>query len=400
MLLAMKPSLVCAVALLSLAACEVESSGALDEAVELDHQPIVNGQFDTGHPGSVALTVDGQAFCTGTLVTPTVVVTAAHCISPDIGSPPWQFVEVFFGSDVSAGGVFIPLEDGLGHPNWDSSLQAPENDIAVLRLQEAAPVAPVPMADLPASGTVLTLVGFGITQANGGGGGVKRVAQATIAERFGSVFSMEVAPSGTCNGDSGGTALWNDGGVEKFVGIHTRSDCQTIMLDEVVQSHVASFVQPFIDAGVSCNAGDGCASGCASPDPDCPCAADGFCTSACVDVASDPDCDPLCAAEGTCVEDCPVPDTDCPVCIADGDCNAACESDPDCSTGEGGAGGGGKGAGGESGESDSAESDDGCDCALDRKAGGSPLSLLFGFVALAVQRRRRHRALARKGAAS
>ena len=390
----MKPSLVCAVALLSLIGCEVESNGAREEAVELEHQPIVNGQLDAAHPASVALTVAGQPFCSGTLVTPTVVVTAAHCISPEIGGVQWEVVEVFFGSDVSAGGVFIPLEDGLGHPNWDTSLQAPENDIAVLRLQEAAPVAPVPIADLPAIGTELTLVGFGLTQANGGGGGVKRVAQATIAERFGSVFSMELAPSGTCNGDSGGTALWNDGGVEKFVGIHTRSDCQTIMLDEVVQSHVASFVQPFIDAGVSCNAGDGCASGCASPDPDCPCAEDGFCTSACPDVASDPDCDPQCAAEGTCVEDCPVPDTDCPVCIADGDCNEACASDPDCSEGQGGDGAGGEGAGGETGESEGEESGEGCDCALDRKVGSSPFGLLLGLAALAVMRRRQRKATA------
>jgi len=34
-----------------------------------------------------------------------------------------------------------------------------------------------------------------------------------------------VEPSGTCNGDSGGTALWNDGGGERLVGIQTRSDC-------------------------------------------------------------------------------------------------------------------------------------------------------------------------------
>jgi MYXO-CTERM domain-containing protein len=374
------------VALGSAASSCVEESAPLDDdEVLASSQPIVNGQVDTGHPATVALTVQGYAFCSGTLVTPTVVVTAAHCITPEIGSPSWEQVEVFFGTSVFEGGTFIALDDGLAHPGFDATLEDPDDDIAVLRLDSPAPVAPVPMADLPPLGTSLTLVGFGITQTGAEDGGTKRVASATIFERYGKVFAMELAPSGTCSGDSGGTALWNDGGVEKLVGVHTRSDCASFMLNESVDSHLADFVQPFIDAGASCGGDGACATGCSSPDPDCPCAADGFCTVACADVASDPDCDPLCAAEGTCVQGCPMPDSDCPTCADDGECNPDCDQDPDCEVAEGGGGAGGGGA------DESDEEDGGCDCA----ATGRPASRGAWFalgLAMVVARRRRSRA--------
>lgn len=357
-----------------------------------DAQEIVNGTTDNGHPAAVALTVQGQAFCSGTLVTPNVVVTAAHCISPEIGSPSWDQVEVFFGTDVSAGGTFIEVVDGLPHPGFDTSLEDPQNDIAMLRLGSAAPVTPVTMADLPPVGTTLTLVGFGITQAGGDGAGLKRVTQATILGEEGSVFFMEVAPSGTCNGDSGGTALWNDGGVERLVGIHTRSDCETGMLDEIVGAHLANFVQPFIDQAPTCSADGACASGCASPDPDCPCAGDGFCTPACTDVASDPDCDPACAGGGACVEDCPAPDPDCPTCTSDGFCNEACDVDPDCPIGTGGGGGEGGGGGGGSGGGSTDESSEdagGCDCSTSTEQDPTRLLVFgLGLVGLALRRRR------------
>jgi MYXO-CTERM domain-containing protein len=361
-----------------------EESAPSDDDVEATMQPIVNGQIDTGHPATVALTVQGQSFCSGTLVTPTVVVTAAHCITPEIGSPPWEIVEVFFGTSVSEGGTFIALDDGLAHPGFDATLEDPDDDIAVLRLESPAPVAPVPMADLPPNGTPLTLVGFGITQSGAQDGGTKRVATATILERYGKVFGMEVAPSGTCSGDSGGTALWNDGGVEKLVGVHTRSDCASFMLNEVVDSHLLDFVQPFIDAGASCGEDGACAADCASVDPDCPCADDGFCTGACADIASDPDCDPLCAAEGMCAANCPAPDPDCPICADDGECNAACEADPDCEVAEGG---GGSGTGGGGPDSDQGD-DAGCGCSTpDRSASHGAWALLG--LALIFRRRRR-----------
>ena len=329
-------------------------------------QPIVNGQLDAGHPGVVALTIQGQQFCTGTLVTPTVVVSAAHCIHPSTGVSPGTLAQIFFGSVVGQDGVFVDVIEAEYKPDWSLDDPDADDDVAVLRLASPAPVAPIPMAAVPPPGSTLTLVGFGITSAGGTGSGVKRVAQANIDQIGGKIFSMLVDPSGTCSGDSGGTALFVENGVEKFVGIHTRSDCESFMLDERVDAHLDSFIQPFIDKAGSCEADGACASGCDAPDPDCPCADDGFCTAACSNVASDPDCDPACAGDGVCAPDCPAPDPDCPVCVADGECVDACPADPDCSTGAGGSGGAADPGGGEEDEEgDAGLIDSGCGCALE-----------------------------------
>ncbi|MBL9022918.1 MAG: trypsin-like serine protease [Myxococcales bacterium] len=390
-----RPLLFAALSSLSFA-CQVEEPPSA-EPVASAEAPIVNGELDTGHPGVVALTIQGQQFCTGTLVTPTVVVSAAHCIHPSTGVSPGTLAQVFFGNVVGQGGTFIDVVEAEYKPDWFLDDPDADDDVSVLRLASPAPVAPIPMGTLPPPGSTITLVGFGITSAGGTGSGVKRVTQATIDQIGSKIFSMPVDPSGTCNGDSGGTALFLDNGVEKLVGIHTRSDCQSFMLDERVDAHLEEFIQPFIDKGGSCDADGSCASGCAAPDPDCPCAGDGFCTTACPAVATDPDCDPACAANGVCATDCPAPDPDCPVCVADGECVAACEADPDCSTGDGGSGGAG-GAGGD--EEDDADEDDdplvidsGCGCALPgtEPAPRSPAWLVA--LGLLLRRRRTTRSL-------
>lgn len=353
-----------------LPACELQAPiDEEDEDVSAAGDPIVSGEIDSGHPGVVALTFQGQAFCSGTLVTPTVVVSAAHCIHPSTGLSPGTLAQVYFGTDVTQGGVFIDVVEAEYKPDWYLDDPDGDDDVSVLRLASPAPVDPIPMGSLPPVGSSLTLVGFGITSANGKDSGTKRVAHAVMDQVYGEIFTMPLAPSGTCNGDSGGTALFDDNGVEKLVGIHTRSDCESFMIDERVDVHLAEFIQPFIDKG-TCQADGLCATGCEEPDPDCPCIGDGLCTIACDDVASDPDCDPNCAANGVCATGCPSPDVDCPVCVADGVCVAGCTADPDCDQGAGGAGEGGAG-GAQSEQVQPEEEEGGCTVAPRASAASS-----------------------------
>lgn len=352
----------------------------IDPPVERAAAPIVNGQDDSGHTYAVALTLQGQAFCSGTVVSPTVIVTAAHCIFPGIGIDPPQQIQVYFGSNVFGGGEFIDVVDGVYFPTFDVNSPAADNDVAVLRLAKPSPVAPIRMGKAPQNHQTVTLVGFGITSSGGSGAGIKRVTSAVVDLLAGKTFQMQLDPGGTCNGDSGGTAIYTEpDGMDAFVGIHTRSDCQNYMLDERVDKHIDDFIQPFIDADATCVQDFGCAKGCAAPDPDCPCADDGFCTAACTTPADDPDCasDP-CAADGTCNAACTATDPDCPVCDADGTCNAACADDPDCGTG--GAGGGGATTG--SGAADDGPPTTTTECAC-RAGGASAPEPLVAFPALA-----------------
>ena len=84
---------------LALSGCEEESSDLEDgtadgeadrgEALGAAGSAIVGGAEDAEHPAVVALTFQGQAFCSGALIAPTVVLTAAHCLHEDfVGALP------------------------------------------------------------------------------------------------------------------------------------------------------------------------------------------------------------------------------------------------------------------------------------------------------------------------
>jgi hypothetical protein len=334
-------ALLAATAAASLAGCApADATGNLsdDEASALGSfsQGIVNGQNDSGDPATVALTVWGQQFCSASLISPTVVLTAAHCLPPNLsaeGITSYQQIQVFFGSNVGGGGESRDVIDGWTNLNWHDDQNHPENDFGMLRMSSAGPTTPYGLnTSPPVDGESVRIIGFGITVENGNDNGQKRQGSTYIDGVYIGVFTMSQSPAGVCSGDSGGTALVVRGGVEVLGGVHSRSDCQTMGIDTRVDYYmddINNFLGNVPQPG--CDADGQCASGCSAPDPDCPCAADGFCTAACPDVAADPDCNPNCVANGVCVASgCPTPDPDC-ACGADSYCNPACNgNDPDC----------------------------------------------------------------------
>ena len=132
-------------------------------------EPIVNGSTDNGHPAVVGMVTQGQIYCTGTLITPTVVLTAAHCLPPHVGSS-YQQLSVFFGTSGASGGTLIDVVDGWTNPAWNED--EIYEDVGLVRLQSAASTTPIPLntTDL-FEGQSTTLVGFGVTSANGGNSG-------------------------------------------------------------------------------------------------------------------------------------------------------------------------------------------------------------------------------------
>jgi MYXO-CTERM domain-containing protein len=171
----------------------------------------------------VALLSNGKMYCTGVLVTPTVVATAAHCVLP---SPPEQ---IYFGSRPgSKSGTLIAVSDTRAHPDFDEDTL--QNDIAVVGLAARAPAAPLGVITKPLDasdrGRPLRVVGFGAPAASEITDLRKRTGATTIDSIGDDDFRFHPSPSGTCVGDSGGPALVTIDGHEAVIGITSSGDSE------------------------------------------------------------------------------------------------------------------------------------------------------------------------------
>jgi V8-like Glu-specific endopeptidase len=199
--------------------------------------PIVNGVTETGYPHIGALTEwygnqYGGSFCTATLISPSWVITAAHCVEDVVASN----VRFFVGNDARftssgnapAGNFYKAARFVLTAPPLAYDPQTLDNDIALIQLQVAVPAnVATPMAFnaanlAPYEGDTAFYVGFGQTTGldqTGETSGLKRSTSFPISTVYAYQFQSEYNGTGTCFGDSGGPAILTIGGVPKVVGV-------------------------------------------------------------------------------------------------------------------------------------------------------------------------------------
>lgn len=190
--------------------------------------PIVGGQpVESGEWPAVVGVNTGGHFCTGTLVAPNLVLTAAHCFDPE----PTQPVQVIFGDNFFTSPAVLS-DDWGRHPNYCLPTECDDDlyDLAWIRLTNPASAEPiVPITD-PAEfdahmhiGSPLTLVGFGRDDA--GVHGLKREVQVSLNgfSESGREFLAGGDGKDTCSGDSGGPALIQlDSGEWRLAGVTSR----------------------------------------------------------------------------------------------------------------------------------------------------------------------------------
>ncbi len=309
----------------ALAACAAPPAEATSEG-------IIGGSPDFGHPEVVLIEWPGR-WCTGTLITSKLVLTAAHCVVAQPGGPAETPTMVYFGRLWGAMERAIPASGAVYEPSYGDF----QNDIAVVVLAQRSDVPPARVnydAVLPAAiGQPIVLVGFGKTDTGPHPTvGEKRTVTVAVTGLDDQVL---VYSQSVCDGDSGGPGFMSRADGSTFVvGVTSYGDaCETYGASQRTDIHrdwlrtvIATRDPP------ACDLDGWCVSGCPLGDEDCPCVADGVCAVLCPNPDDDPDCPRGCGAEGTCVAGCPAPDPDCgDPCGAEGHCIEDCQArDPDC----------------------------------------------------------------------
>jgi hypothetical protein len=226
---------------------------------------ITGGQPDgDGHPYVALLLAPGLTFCSGTLISPTTILTAGHCTDFwdwIVDDPRYTLDRIMVSFDPVAsvdenwmpdGGTWYPASEWITHPEYVDAEWPFTWDYGLLYLEAPVDITPALLPDeglinelVPANGQTRTRfkdVGYGI-QGNIFGGGtplrdinwtrkvaIQRYAPgkgATTGEFHETWFIVNNVPSprhgGACGGDSGSPVLVHADGElgNTIVAVHT-----------------------------------------------------------------------------------------------------------------------------------------------------------------------------------
>lgn len=235
---------------------------------------VTNGQPDgNGHPyvGLAIQAAPGGGFflCSGSALSATVFLTAAHCFDPDLPvlvtyktAPPFQLADFTVGTFNPHPGWCIGCGPGL--PGFDT------HDVAVVEL--SAPRDPGSLAELPPLGLVdelpmrteVDLVGYGVQGFARGGGPPQSVVLLTRFfapsllvqsndEQSDEFIKLTANPAkgkgGICFGDSGGPDLLGDTNVVLAVNSYvTNGNCTGVTYSQRVDlAVIQEFIMGFLD---------------------------------------------------------------------------------------------------------------------------------------------------------
>ncbi len=265
-------------------------AGSVATAAPAGPAPIINGTVERDYPSVVGLGALGLTLCSGNLITPRVMLTAAHC-QADL---PIELVvaigSVYVGTEAADPDYDLKLEDAAIHPAYRelSGQFLGENDVGVAILREDAPddVEPVwintaRLTPKDAVGEVVTSVGFGLTET--GASGTKRSAPLVVSD-LDPMFLIS-ASSGNennaniCSGDSGGPQFHEADGVRQQWAVHSWGDLdcrfnsgstRTDVVQDFILEHVEAVHGTTDFCEIMDRYGDGaCDPTCGRTDPDC-----------------------------------------------------------------------------------------------------------------------------------
>lgn len=226
-----------------------DQRGQQSEIKILGGRPVADTETDARRWSTVALTTDlasprnpdqgpildqGHSFCSGTIISDRVIMTAAHCLQkfddatrqkiPGYIFPKEENFLVYFGTQVKKEGKWIRASKVIPHPDWEPSetlsplpSRAP-NDIGLVVLSEKIPegykAVGIASKDLSLNGKKVILAGFGVSgNRNRNDTGLLRAVQVGFQNANASIrrFGVGAFFRGACAGDSGGPAYVQEG---------------------------------------------------------------------------------------------------------------------------------------------------------------------------------------------
>ncbi|MCE9671631.1 trypsin-like serine protease [Myxococcus stipitatus] len=223
-------------------------------------QPIILGDDAPGDVATVALIsrrtrCQGEEpllLCSGALIAPDVVLTAAHCLSL-FGKE--GTYEVFLGMvllpEPEPTGRFVRVREAVLHPGY--RLGSHDFDVALLRLAESVEVAPLRLpesrGEALVSGATVRVLGYGDTHEGSAPSGRRRAGTMVVTTVEDEAFQAGPSPGMSCVGDSGGPVLGRDDeGREVLVGLTVSGDtaCRKRADNLRVDMRLEDFIRPFL----------------------------------------------------------------------------------------------------------------------------------------------------------
>jgi V8-like Glu-specific endopeptidase len=228
-----------------------------------------------------------SAICSAVLISPRVLLTAAHCVEPALHASTSVTVRAMNKPDITnlMTSETIIVTTYTRHPSWNAADTVSDFDLAALLLLTAPlGVTPAPLASALASpvGQQVKAIGYGrLNETDATSSGTRR--SVTMGITSASVATLDVGDgtsTGLCLGDSGGPSFLGT----EVVGIHSRANGATCGsgVDMRIDS-ARSFIDAFLNTNdpPQCAADGRCAPSCPTVDPDCRCVADGRCEVSC-----------------------------------------------------------------------------------------------------------------------